>query len=147
FIVPEKYEITMIGSKFDHVDDTMVLKSENMHLSFEMRFMKRTIDLLVSTLGLIVAAIPMLIVALIVKLQDGGSVFYRQKRFKRNNKPFYILKFRSMTEKQSKEDEQQKATATDARITPFGKFIRATRLDELPQLINVFLGDMTLVGP
>lgn len=147
FIVPEKYEITMMGSQLDRVDDTMVLKSENMHLSFEMRFLKRTIDLVVSTLGLLIMAVPMLIVALIVKLQDGGSVFYRQKRFKRNNKPFYILKFRSMTEKQTEADEQQKATATDARITPFGKFIRATRLDELPQLINVFKGEMSLVGP
>ncbi len=147
YIVPEVYEITMLGSTFDRVDDTMVLKSENMHLSFEMRFLKRTIDLIVSTIGLIVAGIPMLIVALIVKLQDGGSVFYRQKRFKRNNKPFYILKFRSMTEKQSKEDEQKLSTTHDARVTAFGKFIRATRLDELPQLINVFKGEMSLVGP
>ncbi len=147
YIVPEVYEITMIGSGFDRVDDTMVLKSENMHLSFEMRVLKRSIDLFVSTVGLILAGIPMLIVALIVKLQDGGSVFYRQKRFKRNNKPFYILKFRSMTEKQTKADEQQLSTTQDARVTKFGKFIRATRLDELPQLINVFKGEMSLVGP
>src|SRR5690606_27917836 len=77
FVVPEVYEITMLGSKFDHIDDTMVLQSENMHLSFEMRFLKRAIDLFVSTIGLLIAGIPMLIVALIVKLQDGGSVFYR----------------------------------------------------------------------
>lgn len=147
FVVPEVYEITMLGSKFDHIDDTMVLQSENMHLSFEMRFLKRAIDLFVSTIGLLIAGIPMLIVALIVKLQDGGSVFYRQKRFKRNNKPFYILKFRSMTEKQTKDDEQKLASANDSRVTPFGKFIRATRLDELPQLINVFKGEMSLVGP
>lgn len=147
YVVPKKFDILLLDSKFETVDDTMVLRSQNMHLSFEMRFIKRTIDLIVSVIGLLIAGIPMLIVALIIKLQDGGPVFYKQERFKRDNKPFYILKFRSMTFKQTKEMEQTLATRNDARITPFGKFIRATRLDELPQLINVFLGEMTLVGP
>lgn len=146
-IVPEKTDIFLLGSKFDNVDDTMVLRSQNMHLSIEMRIVKRAIDLVVSILGLTIAFIPMVIVALIVKLQDGGPIFYKQERFKRHNRPFYILKFRSMTHKQTKEQEQTLATRNDNRITKFGKFIRATRLDELPQLINVFKGEMTLVGP
>lgn len=147
FVVPKKYDIMLLDSKFETVDDTMVLRSQNMHLSFEMRFIKRTIDIIVSTIGLVIAAIPMLIVALIIKLQDGGPVFYKQERFKRDNKPFYILKFRSMIQKQTEAMEQTLATRNDKRITPFGKFIRATRIDELPQLLNVFKGEMTLVGP
>ncbi len=146
-VVPKKYDILLLESKFDTVDDTMVLRSTNMHLSFEMRFIKRFIDLVVSIIGLIVFAIPMLFVALIVKIQDGGPVFYKQERFKRNNEPFSILKFRSMRHNQTKEQEQVLATADDERITKFGRFIRATRLDELPQLINVFKGEMSLVGP
>ena len=147
YVVPKKYDILLLDAKFETVDDTMVLRSQNMHLSFEMRFIKRFIDLVVSTIGLVIAAIPMLLVALIVKLQDGGPVFYKQERFKRDNKPFYILKFRSMIHKQTEEMEQTLATRNDKRITKFGKFIRATRLDELPQLLNVFKGEMTLVGP
>lgn len=145
--VPEKSDIFLLNSKFDTIDDTMVLRSQNMHLSFEMRFIKRFTDLLVSIIGLAIAFIPMLIVALIIKLQDGGPIFYKQERFKINNESFNILKFRSMTFKQTKEQEQTLATRNDSRITKFGKFIRATRLDELPQLINVLKGDMTLVGP
>ncbi|HLS99919.1 MAG TPA: sugar transferase [Acholeplasma sp.] len=147
YVVPRKMDVLLIDSVFETIDDSLVLHAKNMHLSIEMRFLKRTIDLIVSTIGLIVAAIPMIFVALIIKLQDGGPVFYKQERFKRYNQPFYILKFRSMTHKQTKEQEQTLATRNDARITKFGKFIRATRLDELPQLFNVFKGDMSLVGP
>jgi exopolysaccharide biosynthesis polyprenyl glycosylphosphotransferase len=146
-VVPKKTDIFLLKSKFDTLDDAMLLRSQNMHLSFEMRFIKRTIDLIVSILGLIIFAVPMLLVALIVKLQDGGPVFYKQERFKRNNEPFYIYKFRSMTHKQTYEMEQTLATHNDPRITKFGRIIRATRLDELPQLFNVLKGDMTLVGP
>src|SRR5690606_1461816 len=147
YVVPRKMDVLLIDSVFETIDDSLVLHAKNMHLSIEMRFLKRTIDLIVSTIGLIVAAIPMIFVALIIKLQDGGPVFYKQERFKRYNQPFYILKFRSMTHKQTKEQEQTLATRNAARITKFGKFIRATRLDELPQLFNVFKGDMSLVGP
>ncbi|MBN3489960.1 sugar transferase [Acholeplasma equirhinis] len=147
YVIPRKYDILLLDSTYEAIDDTVILHNRNMHLSIEMRFVKRTIDLIVSTIGLLVAAPFMILVALIVKLQDGGPVFYKQERFKRNNQPFYILKFRSMTHKQTKEQEQTLATRNDSRITPFGKFIRATRLDELPQLINVFVGDMSLVGP
>lgn len=146
-IVPRKADILLLNSNYDTVDDTMVLHSKNMHLSIEMRFIKRTIDLIVSVILLIVFFIPMLFVALIIKLQDWGPVFYKQERFKRNHEPFYILKFRSMTHKQTKAQEQTLATHNDPRITKFGRFIRATRLDELPQLINVLKGEMTLVGP
>lgn len=147
YIIPKTYEVLMMGAQYDQVDDTLVLHAKTMHLSLEQRFFKRAFDLIFSGLVLIVASIPMLLVALIVKMQDGGPVFYKQKRFKRDNQPFYILKFRSMKFKQTKEEEQILATSKDPRITKFGKFIRATRLDELPQLINVFVGDMSLVGP
>lgn len=147
FIVPKKYEIAEMRSLAANVDDTLVLSISDMHISIEKRFYKRTLDLLVSIIALVILAIPMLFVALIIKVQDKGPVLYKQTRIKRDNKTFEILKFRSMTHIQTKEDEQQKATANDARITKFGRFIRATRIDELPQLLNVLKGDMTLVGP
>ncbi len=146
-IVPKKHEILTIDAKFDQIEDVLLLQVKDMHLSLEMRFVKRTMDILVSFVMLTIAAIPMLFVALIVKLQDGGPVFYKQERFKRGNKTFSILKFRSMTVKQTYADEQRLATKNDPRITKFGRFIRATRLDELPQLFNVLKGEMSLVGP
>jgi lipopolysaccharide/colanic/teichoic acid biosynthesis glycosyltransferase len=108
--------------------------------------MKRAFDILVSTIGLIIAFIPMLIIALAIKLEDGGPVFYKQERMKRNNKIFKVLKFRSM--KVHNEDENEKiASVNDNRITKVGKVIRMLRVDELPQLLNIFKGEMSLVGP
>ena len=147
YFVPKKYEIITIGSLTERVDDMLVLRIKDMHISVGLRFLKRTIDIITSLIILVTAFIPMLIVGLIVKLQDGGPVFYKQERYKRFNEPFNVLKFRSMTNKQTIDDEQQFSTRQDKRITKFGKFIRATRLDELPQLINVLRGDMSLVGP
>lgn len=108
--------------------------------------LKRLIDLVVSAIGLIVFALPLLAIALWIKLDSKGPVFYRGKRVGRDGKPFDILKFRSMVV----DAERIGASSTsddDPRITRPGKFIRRFKLDELPQLINVFLGEMSLVGP
>ena len=88
----------------------------------------------------------MIVVSVIIKAQDGGPVFYKQTRLKRNSEYFSIIKFRSM-KVHKKDNEGPIASTNDNRITRFGKFIRATRIDELPQLINIFKGDMSLVGP
>lgn len=146
YMVPKTYEIGMLKSIQTQVDDTLVFRMKSMHLSFEQRFMKRAFDILVSTTGLIIAFIPMLIIALAIKLEDGGPVFYKQERMKRNNKIFKVLKFRSM--KVHNEDENEKiASVNDNRITKVGKVIRMLRVDELPQLLNIFKGEMSLVGP
>lgn len=109
-------------------------------------FTIRCLDFLFSLLGLIVLAIPLLIIAIWIKCDDPkGPVFFRQVRIGKNGKPFRIFKFRSM--KVATEGQSQLTLATDNRITKVGKFIRKTKIDELPQLINVVIGQMSLVGP
>ena len=108
--------------------------------------MKRLFDILASGLGLIVLSPLFLILAIWIKLDSKGPVFYRQVRVGRNNKDFRIFKFRSM---RVGADKGSLVTigGHDPRVTRSGYFIRKFKLDELPQLINVFIGDMSLVGP
>ena len=89
----------------------------------------------------------MIITAIVVKLYDGGPVLYKQIRCTRDMKEFKILKFRSMRIDAEKDGVARLASKGDSRITPIGKFIRAVRIDELPQLINIIKGDMSFIGP
>ena len=89
----------------------------------------------------------MLIVAIFIKLYDGGNVFYKQTRLTINERKFEIYKFRSMIMDAEKDGVARLSIEGDSRITPIGRIIRATRLDELPQLFNILRGDMSLVGP
>ncbi len=109
---------------------------------------KRTFDLLVSTLLLVIALPVMVVTLLAIWLECGGreSAFYRQVRVGKHGQPFQVLKFRSMCSGAEKEGAQW-ATANDSRVTRVGRFIRQTRIDELPQLLNVFRGEMSFVGP
>ena len=108
--------------------------------------LKRAFDLLVSSLGL-VAIIPVFFAAaLAIKLDSAGPVFFLQQRVGRNFKPFWIFKFRTMTADAAARGGQLTAGA-DPRITRVGRWLRQTKIDELPQLINVLRGDMSLVGP
>ena len=108
--------------------------------------MKRIFDVIASGLGLIVLSPLFLILAIWIKLDSKGPVFYRQVRVGRNNKDFRIFKFRSMRVGADKESLVT-IGGHDPRITRSGFFIRKFKIDELPQLINVFIGDMSLVGP
>ncbi len=108
---------------------------------------KRTVDLTASALGLLLAAPLMLLVALAVRLTSRGPVFYHQRRVGQHGLVFVLHKFRSMRADAEAETGAVWATSGDARVTPIGRFLRKTRLDELPQLWNVFRGDMSLVGP
>lgn len=101
---------------------------------------------MISTCALIVLALPMLVVAVLVKLDSPGPVFYKQERLWLNGKPFTLIKFRSMNANAEAKGAQW-ATNNDPRVTKFGRFMRKTRLDEIPQFITVFLGDMSLIGP
>ncbi len=135
----------------DLVDTTKVvyapeLKEEDLKFSFCYLFTKRLIDLVISTCALIVLALPMLVVAVLVKLDSPGPVFYKQERLGLNGKPFTLIKFRSMNANAEAKGAQW-ATNNDPRVTKFGRFMRKTRLDEIPQFITVFLGDMSLIGP
>lgn len=111
------------------------------------RFIKRAMDLVLGTLALIIAALPMLLVAIIIKCTSKGPVLYTQKRVGYKNKEFLMYKFRSMEVQEESKEKTEWTTFKDPRVTPIGRFIRKTSMDELPQLWNVLKGDMSLVGP
>lgn len=109
-------------------------------------FFKRFFDIIISLIVLVIIAIPMLIVAIAIKLDSKGPVFYKQERLTRNKKPFKIIKFRTMRVGADKNLDNL-TVKNDPRITKTGEFLRKWKIDELPQFINVLLGDMSLVGP
>ena len=105
---------------------------------------KRAFDIVCSLLGLVVLSPLLLVVSLLVAVTSPGGVFFRQERIGKGGKPFRIFKFRSMR----KDNAGLKiTTGNDSRITPVGRFLRKSKIDELPQLINVLVGDMSFVGP
>jgi lipopolysaccharide/colanic/teichoic acid biosynthesis glycosyltransferase len=108
--------------------------------------MKRIFDLIVSFAGLVLLSPCFLIIILIIKFKDKGHIFFKQKRVGRNNKIFLLCKFQSMYPFQSSK-EGDFEPGKISRVTRIGKFLRRTKLDELPQLFNVFVGDMSFVGP
>ena len=124
-------------------------------------FIKRCIDIILSLLGLIILSPVFLLIAILIKKEDHGNVFYKHKRIGHMNKDIYIYKFRSMTNKyktfdefyQTLSDEQKQEwdenfkLENDPRITKIGNFLRKTSLDELPQIINILKGDMSVIGP
>ena len=111
------------------------------------RFVKRAVDIVASVCALIVFAIPMIIIAIAIKLDSGGPVFYRQERLGLNGKPFDCIKFRSMRVDAEQNGAQWSEGDEDPRITRVGRVIRKSRLDELPQFFLTLSGKMTLVGP
>lgn len=115
--------------------------------SFIRTFMKRGFDLVCSTIILIMAFPLMLLAALAVKLEDRGPVFYSQERVGKDGKTFFVHKFRSMRVDAEKGGKPQWAAQNDPRVTRVGNFMRKTRIDELPQILNVFKGEMSFVGP
>lgn len=108
---------------------------------------KRILDISVSLVALIVLLIPFLIIALLIKFDSKGPVFFKQVRMGKDDVPFDILKFRSMYETAPHQMLTSQLDNTSQHVTTIGKFLRKTILDELPQLINVIKGDMSIVGP
>lgn len=123
------------------------LETEKVDLhSIGSRFLKRTTDVLCATIGLL-ALLPLLfIIYIALKWQGNGTAFFHQERIGRYGRPFYIHKFRTMCPN-AEEQGPQLAEADDGRLTPIGRFLRRHHLDELPQLWNVLVGDMSMVGP
>lgn len=111
------------------------------------RCLKRLMDIVFSLFGIVILSPVLLIIAVIVKWYDGGSVFYRQERLTQNEKHFWIYKFRSMRMDSEKDGVARLAEEGDMRITPVGRVLRRTHMDELPQLFNILKGDMSFVGP
>lgn len=117
-----------------------------MQNSFYIRYGKRIFDFTASLLGLIILSPFLLVIAMLIYLSDGSPVFFKQKRIGKDFIPFNFIKFRTMIV--NKEGSGPLVTqGNDPRITPLGKFLRKTKIDELPQLINVLKGEMSIVGP
>ncbi len=147
YVIPKISDIIMMGSDRIHIFDTPFLLAKGYSLSFDQRFMKRALDIFLSIPMILLTSPIMLITAVAIKLYDGGSILYRQTRCTRGGRIFSIIKFRSMVEDAEKDGVAKLASSHDARITPVGKFIRSTRIDELPQLFNILRGNMSFVGP
>ena len=147
YLSPKLSDIITRGATDICLFDTPLLLVRGRGLTITQRFFKRLMDIILCLIALIVASPILLIVAIAIKLEDGGPVFYKQKRVTINGKLFDILKFRSMIVDAEKNGKSQPATDRDPRITKVGHIIRATRIDELPQILNILKGDMSIVGP
>lgn len=111
------------------------------------RFFKRLIDIVLSGIGLIILAVPMLIVAILIRCEDPGPVIFKQKRIGKNKKLFNLYKFRSMKMDTPHDMPTHMLSNPEQYILKVGGFIRKTSIDELPQLLNIFKGDMSIIGP
>ena len=147
YITPKISDVILRGSQNVDLFDTPLFLCPNTGLTPEQAVVKRAFDLVVAGLMALLTSPLMLLTALAVKLQDGGPVLYRQARCTLNGKVFNVLKFRSMIVNAEKDGKSHPAVDGDPRITPVGRIIRKTRIDELPQLFNVLKGDMSVVGP
>ena len=143
YINPEVTDIVENLAEYYLLDDVSMLNFNVEGLTLEQRFFKRTFDIIVSALAIIVSSPIWLIAAIAIKVGDGGPVFFKQNRATRDGKIFQVYKFRTM----KVNVENRSATADDDRITKAGHILRKTRMDELPQFLNIFLGDMSFVGP
>lgn len=146
YCLPKISDIMIMSSEKIHMFDTPLLLFRNSGLTIEMQVIKRVFDLVCSILMLIVLSPLMLVIALLIKLYDGGPVFYRQDRLTKDGKVFQVYKFRSMRVDSEKQGARL-AMKGDSRVTPIGKVLRNIHFDELPQLFNIIQGDMSLVGP
>ena len=147
YIAPKLSDIMIRGSKEINLFDTPLFVNEGLGLTPPQRAIKRFFDIVISALAIIITSPIMGIVALAIKIEDGGPVLFRQKRETINGRVFEILKFRSMVVDAEKSGVSIPATECDPRITKVGRITRPARLDELPQLFNIFMGDMSIVGP
>ena len=148
FFLPHIGDTIMMGAKHIQSFDSPVLYVNRAVMDPAYAFVKRAFDIISSGLAIVLLSPIMLIFAIIIKLYDGGPAFYKQTRLTKNGREFKILKFRSMRVDAEKDGVARLSSGeNDDRITPVGKFIRKCRIDELPQLINIFKGDMSVVGP
>ena len=145
--LPRAYEMIFEKIPVSSVSQVWLLENIKEKNKDSYEKMKRAIDLVLSSL-LLLATLPLwLVIALLIKLEDKGPVFYKQKRVGKNKKEFYLWKFRSMTTEAEKKTGAVWAKEKDPRITKIGGLLRQTHLDELPQMLNIIKGDISLVGP
>lgn len=146
-VVPNLSELTLFGAEAREVDDMLILGIQPHRLNPAEELLKRSVDLVASAALLVLSSPILLVVAIAIRLTSSGPVFYRQERIGRGGKPFRVLKFRTMTVDAEKHSGPVLASEHDPRITEVGRLLRASRIDELPQMLNVIKGEMSLVGP
>ncbi|WP_026834515.1 undecaprenyl-phosphate glucose phosphotransferase [Eubacterium xylanophilum] len=140
-VIPTKpYTEDLDGLPVIHVRNVPLTNSFN-------KFVKRAMDIVGSLCAIILFSIPMLVISIIIKATSDGPLIFKQERIGIHSKPFMMYKFRSMAVQQESEEKKGWTTKNDPRVTPIGKIIRKTSLDELPQFFNVLKGEMSLVGP
>ena len=147
YVTPKISDLIVRGAKEINLFDTPLLLVKGKGLTVSQRMFKRVMDIAICLVAMIVAAPIMAVTAIAIKLEDGGPVFFKQKRATIGGEVFEILKFRSMIVDAEKDGRSIPATERDPRITKVGHVIRATRIDELPQILNILKGDMSVVGP
>ena len=146
YVTPKLSDVILRGGDNMHLFDTPLVLCRNKGLSFEQRVMKRFFDIVLSLIALVLFSPVFLIIALCIKLYDGGPVLYKQDRLTLNGKVFQVYKFRSMR-MDSEENGARLAMKHDDRVTPIGRVLRNIHVDELPQLFNILKGEMTWIGP
>ncbi len=147
FIIPRIGDVLMSGAHRMHMFHLPMLRLERYHPGPEFLVIKRLFDIVASLIALVLVSPVMIIVAILIR-RDGGPAFYKQCRLTKDGKEFNVLKFRSMRVDAEKDGVARLSTGeNDDRITPIGKVIRKFRIDELPQLLNILKGDMSIVGP
>ena len=147
YSVPKISDILLRSSVELNMFDSPLLLSRNVGLQVEQEFAKRVVDIVGSIIGLIISSPFFLLIAICIKVTDGGPVFYKQLRLTKCGKQFEIYKFRTMIQNAEQQSGARLASENDDRILPIGRILRRVRLDELPQLINILKGEMSLVGP
>lgn len=146
-VVPDLLQVIALRARLEDLDGVPVININDVPLQGFNAIVKRSIDVVLSLAALIVIAVPLAVVAALVKLTSRGPIFYRQERMGLDGKSFTIVKFRSMFNDAERHTGPVWAVEGDPRVTPLGRFMRKANIDELPQLWNVLRGDMSLVGP
>ena len=148
YSVPKISDILLRSSvELNLFDSPLLLSRNNQGLQIEQEIMKRIIDIVGSLIGIVITIPIFLIVGICIKMTDGGPVIYQQTRLTKNGKKFQIYKFRTMVQNAEADGKARLASEGDPRILPIGRVLRATRLDELPQIYNIVAGQMSIIGP
>lgn len=147
YLVPKISDVIIMSTENIHLFDTPLLLSRNASMNAEQMFIKRAFDVIGSLAMMIITSPFMIIVSIMIRCYDHGPVFYKQERLTVDGKPFMIYKFRTMIVESETSSGARLCRKDDDRITPIGKFLRRTHLDELPQIFNILKGEMSLVGP
>ena len=146
FFVPDFFPFSTLGARATEINSMPALELMETPFYRADGLLKRAFDVVFSACALVALAIPMLVIALLVKLSSRGPALFKQPRYGLNGKEFFVYKFRTMY-MADRDHEIEQVSRGDSRVTPLGRILRRTSLDELPQFLNVLLGDMSVVGP